>query len=318
MTTALLNFGGNNIISGDIRHTDDGGFTGKIDARFYGPVAREFGGTFAVSDASNNQYYGMFGTEINKDEYSKIFDDPVSTQTLGNNVPATTTAPVTNFDTAFANSTSYQFTGLKTLGVERFFDVIHTRDASEIGNLWSKDDVSTQHTIPYPVRFRTSDDAALDVRITTHFNQPRLYFGENNLYADQGSSSSVVGFAGDIGSSVVDGNGVRNHQYTSPYIADNVIYLARNLNGSIDNGSFNSKYMIFMRWEGRKREGFSFGNEVPYLDPNLAEDTTYSAWAYAIAGFETDYANIPTTGSAVFKGNGFAHYTPQAVSWSHA
>ncbi|MCH9852093.1 MAG: transferrin-binding protein-like solute binding protein [Alphaproteobacteria bacterium] len=39
-----------------------GGLTGRLDARFYGGAAWEFGGTFALADATNkNYYYGAFG-----------------------------------------------------------------------------------------------------------------------------------------------------------------------------------------------------------------------------------------------------------------
>ena len=41
---------------------------GKLDARFYGSVGREFGGTFALTNTNanaNSYYYGAFGANRN-------------------------------------------------------------------------------------------------------------------------------------------------------------------------------------------------------------------------------------------------------------
>ncbi len=52
-----------NIISGDLLLIGDTSFTGNINARFYGPQAEEFGGTFALTEKNERYYYGTFGGE---------------------------------------------------------------------------------------------------------------------------------------------------------------------------------------------------------------------------------------------------------------
>ena len=61
-----LSFAGGNSISEDLSaDTPTGTFIGKLDARFYGGQAQEFGGTFALSEENQRYYYGAFGTTRN-------------------------------------------------------------------------------------------------------------------------------------------------------------------------------------------------------------------------------------------------------------
>ena len=58
---ASINYIGVNNISSGVKASD---LLGTLDARFYGTRAREFGGTFALTDsATNRYYYGAFGAE---------------------------------------------------------------------------------------------------------------------------------------------------------------------------------------------------------------------------------------------------------------
>ena len=49
-----------NIISGDVTA---GNLSGKIDARFYGGAAQEFGGIFSLAEQDKRYYYGAFGAK---------------------------------------------------------------------------------------------------------------------------------------------------------------------------------------------------------------------------------------------------------------
>ncbi|MCH9845623.1 MAG: transferrin-binding protein-like solute binding protein, partial [Alphaproteobacteria bacterium] len=71
-----------NNISGAIKTTDvNSSYIGMADARFYGTgnnASTEFAGSFAMSDAANHHYYGVFGSELD-DNY--IISDEIQTST---------------------------------------------------------------------------------------------------------------------------------------------------------------------------------------------------------------------------------------------
>ena len=294
-TASPIYFGTTNSISGAIINAaeDEDGFSGRVDARFYGADAHEFGGAFAMSNAANEQYYGVFGGLNDIYDYEKIFDDPVTTSAA--DLPSETdTDSLNSFTTAFNTSDDENLTGLKTFGVEKFTERTHMRDASRIGNAWT--DVE-ENSAPHTVRFRRSEDARFDVKIGTTIKKPTLYFAENKLHVGEFTVNN-----GDIDL------GTDKHQYNGLF-HDNGMYVARALNGSVDNVAFNGKFMIFVRWEGR-RNNLGVGGS---LDSNLAEDKDYDVWGYGVAGFETAYANIPKTGTAVFNGSAFAHYSEMAT-----
>ena len=312
-TTTAINFGTNNSISGAVINVanDDDGFKGTLDARFYGPEAREFGGAFAMSDADNNQYYGVFGGLNDIYEYEKIFADPVETSAA--DLPSATNTDVNNFNTAFNTSTKENFTGLKAFGVERFVEHIHTRDASEIGTDWAAADVTAQ-TEPYTARIRRSEDARFDVTIGTGMENPTLYFAENKLI---GGGNSVPGggrlYSGDIGNGELDANNLPSeHNYSGSFF-NNIFDIGGQLNNTATQPSFLSKYMIFIRWKGLRSYSANLSNPSnKRLDKNATEDRTYEVVALAMAGFETAYTNIPKSGTAVFSGNSYGQYRADA------
>ncbi|MCH9844301.1 MAG: transferrin-binding protein-like solute binding protein, partial [Alphaproteobacteria bacterium] len=90
-----------NNISGAITNSDGhaDGFKGMADARFYGAAGKEFAGSFAMSDADNNHYYGVFGSEIG-DNY--IISE-TSIDTTVANVPPENRRTLTGFNDTMAN-----------------------------------------------------------------------------------------------------------------------------------------------------------------------------------------------------------------------
>ena len=73
-----LSFSKNNLatntISGNLL-INDTSFSGRINARFYGPNADEFGGTFALVARNESYYYGTFGSKNMGVFDDKIYDD---------------------------------------------------------------------------------------------------------------------------------------------------------------------------------------------------------------------------------------------------
>ncbi|MCH9845166.1 MAG: transferrin-binding protein-like solute binding protein [Alphaproteobacteria bacterium] len=69
-TVDLSYAAGENIISGQIKTIGaNTSYEGIADARFYGEFSKELAGTFAMSDADNYHYYGVFGSEIDDGDY---------------------------------------------------------------------------------------------------------------------------------------------------------------------------------------------------------------------------------------------------------
>ncbi len=107
---ADLNYEANsNIISGDVKTTDtDTSYKGIADARFYGADGDELAGSFAMSNADNYQYYGVFGSELG-DNYT-IIETARGTDTTinGASVPPPTDPAfeLTGFNDTSRNSTS--------------------------------------------------------------------------------------------------------------------------------------------------------------------------------------------------------------------
>jgi hypothetical protein len=59
LSGALLFPPGTNQLSGTL--TSTGGMTGPASAKFFGPAAKEVGGTFFVTNGGNQQMNGAFG-----------------------------------------------------------------------------------------------------------------------------------------------------------------------------------------------------------------------------------------------------------------
>ena len=61
--TGDIEYTGNNISYSFITGNAVNGMTGDVNARFYGPTADEFGGTFALAASNTDYYYGAFGAK---------------------------------------------------------------------------------------------------------------------------------------------------------------------------------------------------------------------------------------------------------------
>ncbi|MCH9852707.1 MAG: transferrin-binding protein-like solute binding protein, partial [Alphaproteobacteria bacterium] len=88
-STTALTYTANNI-SGTVTAS---GLSGTLDARFYGGRAWEFGGTFALTDATS-YYYGAFGVE--RTEYFDTFALTSASKAAANPVTATSITAGTN------------------------------------------------------------------------------------------------------------------------------------------------------------------------------------------------------------------------------
>ena len=145
---------GSNIITGNIGTAgDDEDFnaldgtelSGTADAKFYGPVAQEFGGTFALSNSGTTYYYGAFGaTSVVSDggdatPTPPVVTPPVVIPTTG--APALDTLSYASFDAVASGavndvvSKTIHLDGVAVLAQE---NLSYTRSDTSVG--WTSDD----------------------------------------------------------------------------------------------------------------------------------------------------------------------------------
>ncbi|MCH9843930.1 MAG: transferrin-binding protein-like solute binding protein, partial [Alphaproteobacteria bacterium] len=100
-STATLSYRGNNISAdANADGIGAGALSGQLDARFYGDVAWEFGGSFAMRDVSNQSYYyGVFGAQRSGIDVV-IFDDNIANERVS-------VAQTNNINTQFLANQSY-------------------------------------------------------------------------------------------------------------------------------------------------------------------------------------------------------------------
>ena len=281
--------------------TKNASLTGTADARFYGTGthdATEFGGTFNLSN-SEAGYVGWFGAKA--DIYSYVAKTSFDTATTSHaDLPKTFATSKDNFDDAFAVTTEESLTGLKAFGVERFIELTHIRDASKSGTAWDSADITPGST-PATTRIRSISDAVFDIKIESTIKEGTLYFGENKLHSDSGGSAfNRYYVSGDINDGTLDSDGLpTNHQYSTASV--NTLNIGGVLGATASNIGFTSKYITFITWGGARQND--------RLRTDLTQDTTYRVAAHAVAGFETDIANIPTTAITDFNGNSRGVYS---------
>ncbi|MCH9852821.1 MAG: transferrin-binding protein-like solute binding protein [Alphaproteobacteria bacterium] len=213
-----------NDISGDVTtFSPANNLSGRLDARFYGIAAREFGGTFAlteINDGIYSYYYGVFGAK--RDDYVAFSNPtPIATDTMIGNE----TVP-TDFDYnslmgfEASNRTGKIDNALKILNTVRV-----TKNSSDIII-----DKITGAVVVFD--YNSSDNFVKD--------------GELQLYFADKKYEVIVG-AGSASNIIVQNDSTENNNGTASNDADN----PHSLIFSRADGYFGAtqKYMALVHWQ---------------------------------------------------------------------
>ncbi len=311
--------------------TLDNTLSGKLDARFYGGAAQEFGGTFALAEADTRYYYGAFGGQyasgqtsnfkkpvddltVDKDVWNEENSDSpfpdLSIPTDADNNIYTSIEALRN-DTSLANNTKISFT-LPVLGTHRHdrwkyqrndvvtdwdnSDFIHT---SEIVNNTGSVLSLNFHVIEKDGTNKVFYQGGADTESLVLYRKISNIAGDEviNRYAGNTSVDDRTYFDGKIVG--LDENNVSN--YMKQYRGDESNSALVNLVG------FAPENLVVFYWYIAEDKSV-LGAE------NLTADTN-DIFSMALAGLETEktfdnvaFGTIPTSDNVMFTGKGTAFY----------
>ena len=264
--------------------------SGRLDARFYGGEAQEFGGTFALTEANKRYYYGAFGAKRG-DFFASVtsFDD---------------------FSDVTADGKSAKTISFSSIAVEGSVTATLTRDSAESGAWWDTDIAKINAT---NISAEKSE-----------FTSPQLSL----TYADESISAATITLGGQSYMLTADNGGASTNLIRRATLRDsnnafNVGYV------EISRGQefgFDSKYMLSARWA--TLSDITLGGNA--LTNNDTEDlkeqkkqtsgTGTVTAGYLVSGFETGgtlptvnglaftQTAIPTQNEASFTGKGSGYY----------
>ncbi len=286
-TTSAINYetSNNNVvtnnISGDIINSadDNTGFTGTVDARFYGKdyfvqvnsftrayyynASEEFAGSFAMTNDANHQYYGIFGADI------AIAELELETETGPNSL----TVPTVN-ETNKKGLTSFSSGAANQQGV--------TLPVASIVQITNRKGGITTEKISGGVVTFSYKSGNFDV--ATPDEGLYVYVGKNAYYT-LGSGGGSGGASNGSGNEYIVGTGGALAQGL------NVSYGPQDL--SLDRRSaefgFTATYMARAYWKAKEGD-----------DLNI--------YGYGIAGYETVDSAIPGA-DVTFTGKGEGIYS---------
>ncbi|MCH9844884.1 MAG: transferrin-binding protein-like solute binding protein [Alphaproteobacteria bacterium] len=266
-------------ISGDVDTKDTNNkLAGTLDARFYGGIGQEFGGTFALIDsASDSYYYGIFGAEraINID--ASIMNSSATVTS-----PATEVANST-YETITAGADANLGYTLKALSVYGKVTDTHTRLST--ADLWKYSDIERSTTVT----------TVADARVAfTHSNKQLASLTlnpDNTINHASGTNIDADGY-------ILEAPITSPPDYTSTVIEG---YRGNEFFG------FDSENMVYARWNLTQ-------TAINLDERDVGEGATTDLTATSgisngvmIAGLET--VNITNTGSAKFIGKGHGFYS---------
>ncbi len=260
---------------------DNASLTGIADARFYGPTSEELGGTFRLSN-SKDDYIGWFGSEFDYDydasEALKV-DDPTEHAELNGKVIPSNPLLHADFAAAVDAGTASTFT-MKAFGFSANKTTDYTRPS--LSDSWVVDTAGDTN-------ITRSDDAVVDVSFDEgKISGVTIYIGDKKYKSGEtmGSPTAIGYLAGITGTNYT----------TTQLLLDRVAVF----------GSFESKYMAYLRWIVER--------DTAEFDENKTEDSSYKIRGRALAGLETTLTAIPTENAVDFTGKGFGNYYTSGFS----
>ena len=275
-STGSIAYRGNDV--SDIVRAGD--LTGRLDARFYGDVAWEFGGTFATADAGNESYYyGVFGSERGGIT-TVTFDATLRNKSVN-------AQQLTAINSAFSNN-SGGYTSLKNVA-----------DGGD-GNAFTMRGLSvykTQNTVSQRAPNRTKSDRVDNVSFTKvgggaaslTFNDAGLSAVQIYLNNGNGYRATIADPASGTPLTITEGAAADADSATVTF------------DRSAEFFDFDSDYMAALRW-----------NITKNTDGDALKASDYNHDGAMLVGMETLATNIPITGNASFEGKGRGMYGTEA------
>ncbi len=291
-STGLISYTGNNI-NGAVALTDNNQFTGTLDARFYGYVGHEFGGTFSLSNSDGNAdsyYYGAFGA--NRETFINFTFD---TQNIADPIPATIPTNVAVSDPIDGDGNAYIsiYSAVQDKnGQNRIFTM----------NMLAVSAIDKTSYFRVPHQAWDSADRNRNVTLTRVENSlASLTINGSGQLSDISiyiNDVSYTATANLLGVTTLDGNLIA----TSSDGHINDPFDAQTISLSRDESlfGFRATDMVYISWELSNHS---------YLLTTEATGNGEKQHGIMIAGIETDFANIPTIDSVDFTGKGRGTYS---------
>ncbi|MCH9844622.1 MAG: transferrin-binding protein-like solute binding protein [Alphaproteobacteria bacterium] len=278
-TTGALSYTGNNISETNLTIGD---LTGTLNARFYGNAAEEFGGTFALAQASTNAtdgqyYYGAFGAS-RKGVAPFVASDTTTVNALGTKPVVSTQATnigtyesLTAISTDSNGGTAINAT-LQGLTVLLNDVTTHTRYKDD---LWTVDSSELQ-----------IDRQITPTRITASATDLAPSSAVSFTFGTDGNATATTIFA-DVG-----------------YTASNTDSINADRSTIFD---FASNYMAYISW-GKDE---SFSNSASGTNQTITDID-----GIMIAGIETADLTSLSTDGVIFTGKGSGNYGTATESYA--
>ena len=258
--------------------TSNGLLTGKLETRFYGNAAQEFGGSFAMTGINDNiYYYGIFagnktftGADRSLVDANK-FDSHYS-------YPKTPIIPYVSFAEAAGANEASQFV-VQGSAVQKHDITYYVRNGKTIN--WDSDiDANVSKTQDISLVRSDAPAIMLNFNADGKISAIEAYFGFNTYTATLADDATGITANGTIS------NADYNDAETSNITVD------RNAFG------FKSNYMVYLSWNLVKENLDS--------DSSMIADDKYNINGMMVAGIDT--LNMPTSNRVNFVGAGKGIY----------
>ncbi|MCH9853408.1 MAG: transferrin-binding protein-like solute binding protein [Alphaproteobacteria bacterium] len=298
----------------------DTNLTGTLDARFYGSAAQEFGGTFALAEASKRYYYGAFGA-YDPSSRKTSSSPPVEEETP----PVVEETPPVDEETPPVEEETPPFDTSKIMTLNAVDTVTNSNPQNtniptynDDGNDVAYDSltaISDAAATDNTVKQVTLQGLAVQVNDSSSYKRETvdtLWSDEANLninreiqishivssfvtldFDEHGNISGVSSYLNDLPYTAT-GDGTDKNSFT----ATNFGVLVNVKRGENFFG-FDSDYMAYIDW--------NLGEQP--LSDSLIEDNKFAINGMMIAGIETDINDFPATQNDVtFMGAGKGVY----------
>ncbi|MCH9844957.1 MAG: transferrin-binding protein-like solute binding protein, partial [Alphaproteobacteria bacterium] len=272
---SALNFtNSDNVVNNIKGNVSAGSLSGTLDARFYGDVAWEFGGTFALTD-SNSYYFGAFGSERDGIATPFMFDSVISAES----VSADEAQVIDNAIILNNNAANDNIVTMRGLSVYQNDVTDYIRAPNRA---WAKADIERNLNLARlsgsAASFGLAEDDSGISLITAYLNGNIYTANIANPTSSMSASATITeGAASDANTAIL------------------------NIETGIDFFGFLSNAMIYVSW--------NLAREISdFDDSDSLTDRTYNIKGSMIAGIETLDTSISATGTANFDGKGRGTY----------